>query len=48
VNTGDGSAADVVALINLARARVWKSYGLVLIPEILFAGEWAAAPLLPL
>jgi UDP-N-acetylmuramate dehydrogenase len=48
VNTGDASAADVVALINLARRRVWDATALVLSPEILFLGEWATAPLLPL
>lgn len=48
VNVGDATAADVVALINLARQRVWESAGLELVPEILFAGQWPENPLLPL
>lgn len=48
VNTGDATAADVAALINLARRQVFDATGLVLIPEILFIGAWDAPPLLPL
>jgi UDP-N-acetylmuramate dehydrogenase len=48
VNTGDATAADTLALINLVRQQVWKATGAVLIPEILFLGEWATPPLLPL
>jgi UDP-N-acetylmuramate dehydrogenase len=48
VNTGDATAADVAALINLARHKVQEATGHVLIPEILFVGDWAAPPLLPL
>jgi UDP-N-acetylmuramate dehydrogenase len=48
VNTGDATAADALALINLIRQQVWKATGAVLIPEILFLGEWATPPLLPL
>jgi UDP-N-acetylmuramate dehydrogenase len=48
VNAGDATAADVVALINLARQRVRYSTGLLLVPEIVFIGEWPAPPLLPL
>lgn len=48
VNMGDASAADVAALINLARQRVFDATGLVLIPEILFVGAWDAPPLLRL
>ncbi len=48
VNTGDATAADALALINLARQRAHEATGLVLVPEILFLGEWTAPPLLPL
>jgi UDP-N-acetylmuramate dehydrogenase len=48
VNTGNATAGDVLALINVARQRVREATGLVLVPEILFLGEWAAPPLLPL
>ncbi len=40
VNTGEAMAADVVALMNLARRRVFESTGIPLMPEILFLGDW--------
>lgn len=45
INTGQATAADVIALINLIRRRVYESTGIVLAPEILFVGEWADPPL---
>jgi UDP-N-acetylmuramate dehydrogenase len=48
VNTGDATAANVLGLINLVRQQVREATGLILMPEILFIGEWATAPLLPL
>jgi UDP-N-acetylmuramate dehydrogenase len=44
VNAGDATAADVVALINLMRRRVFEASGHELVPEILFLGEWADVP----
>jgi len=45
VNTGQATAADVVALMNLMRSRVHQLTGIVLIPEISFLGDWTAHPL---
>lgn len=45
INTGQATAQDVVTLINLIRRRVYDSTGIVLMPEILFIGEWADPPL---
>ena len=45
VNTGGATAADVVALINLVRQRVFDATGHRLTPEILFLGEWTTPPL---
>ncbi len=45
INTGQATAADVVALINLMRRRVYEATGIALMPEILFMGEWADPPL---
>ncbi len=45
VNTGNAMAADVVALINLLRERVYQATEIRLVPEILFVGEWLASPL---
>jgi UDP-N-acetylmuramate dehydrogenase len=44
INTGEARAADVLALIELMRARVFEMAGVELVPEILFAGEWPAHP----
>jgi UDP-N-acetylmuramate dehydrogenase len=41
VNRGQARAADVVALIHLARRRVEEESGVRLETEILFAGDWA-------
>ena len=41
VNRGQARAADVVALIHLARRRVEEECGVRLETEILFAGDWA-------
>jgi UDP-N-acetylmuramate dehydrogenase len=40
VNTGDATAGDVIALMNLVRRRVYENAGVELEPEILFLGEW--------
>lgn len=45
INTGGATAADVLALINLLRRRVFDATGRLLTPEILFLGEWASPPL---
>ncbi|MEZ4768348.1 MAG: UDP-N-acetylmuramate--L-alanine ligase [Caldilineales bacterium] len=44
VNLGGATAADVLALIDLARSRAWASLGVTLTPEILFLGDWATQP----
>lgn len=43
-DTGKATAANVLALINLMRARVYATAGVELIPEILFVGDWDAHP----
>lgn len=48
VNTGGARAADVVALLNLMRQQVTERGGPVLVPEILFLGDWPAPPLFDL
>lgn len=48
VNTGAARAADVVALMNLMRRRVYDTGGPVLVPEILFLGDWPEPPLFAL
>ena len=45
VNAGGATAADVLALINLLRQRVFDATGHRLAPEILFLGEWPTPPL---
>jgi UDP-N-acetylmuramate dehydrogenase len=42
VNLGGASARDVLALVNLARARVKDAFGIVLEPEVRLAGEFLA------
>jgi len=44
VNLGHARAADVVALIDLMRARVYDQFGVELVPEIVFLGEWPQWP----
>jgi UDP-N-acetylmuramate dehydrogenase len=44
INTGHARAADVVALIDLMRSRVFQQFGVELIPEIVFVGDWAQRP----
>ncbi len=44
INTGSATAADVVALMNLMRRRVYEASGHELVPEILFLGAWASQP----
>ena len=44
VNQGDATAADVIALMNLARQEVWRRFHILLEPEILFAGDWTRGP----
>ena len=43
VNIENAQAADVRALMDLMRQRVFENTGIELIPEILFMGEWHAA-----
>lgn len=45
INTGGASAADVIALMNLMRQSVYALSGIILLPEILFFGDWPARPL---
>jgi UDP-N-acetylmuramate dehydrogenase len=40
VNTGGARAADVRALLEIARDRVWESRGVWLEPEVKLVGEW--------
>ena len=40
VNTGGASAADVLALLTLARAEVWARFGVLLEPEVHAVGDW--------
>jgi UDP-N-acetylmuramate dehydrogenase len=42
VNRGGARARDVLALLNLARARVRERFGVVLEPEVRLAGEFLA------
>jgi UDP-N-acetylmuramate dehydrogenase len=42
VNLGGASARDVLALVNLARARVRDAFGIALEPEVRLAGEFLA------
>ena len=44
VNLGGATAADVLALIDLARRSAWDVLGVELMPEILFLGDWASQP----
>ncbi len=39
INRGQATAADVVALMNLARTEVWRQFGILLEAEILFIGD---------
>jgi UDP-N-acetylmuramate dehydrogenase len=41
VNAGGATARDVLALLNLARARVLERFGISLQPEVRLAGEFA-------
>ena len=41
VNLGGATARDVLALVNLARARVLERFGVALQPEVRLAGEFA-------
>lgn len=40
VNRGEGCAADVLALVRLARRRVHEVFGVTLAIEIILAGDW--------
>jgi UDP-N-acetylmuramate dehydrogenase len=40
VNTGGARAADVRALLEVARERVWQRWGIWLEPEVKLVGEW--------
>ena len=46
INRGQASAADVMTLINLIRREVWRQFGVLLEPEILFIGDWSNGPAL--
>ncbi len=46
VNLGGATAADVLALIRLARARVEEGYGIRLETEVRFLGEFVASELI--
>jgi UDP-N-acetylmuramate dehydrogenase len=46
INRGRARAADVVALMNLARREVWRQFHVLLEPEILFIGDWSQGPAL--
>jgi len=45
VNTGNAQASDVVSLMGLMRTRVYERFGIELVPEIKFIGDWAQQPL---
>ena len=42
VNTGNARAGDVRSLIELMQTQVRRQFGIALLPEILFLGEWAS------
>lgn len=44
VNQGGATAADVLALIDLARGSAWDALSVELTPEIMFLGDWSAQP----
>jgi UDP-N-acetylmuramate dehydrogenase len=44
VNLGGGRAADVRALMELARAEVKEKFGVELIPEVHLMGDWRPEP----
>jgi len=44
VNVENARADDVIALIDLMRNRVFEQFGVELIPEILFVGDWPKQP----
>jgi UDP-N-acetylmuramate dehydrogenase len=44
VNVERARADDVIALIDLMRNRVFEQFGVELIPEILFVGDWPKRP----
>jgi UDP-N-acetylmuramate dehydrogenase len=44
INVAQATAADVLALIDLMRGRVFVQFGIELIPEILFLGDWPVNP----
>jgi len=44
VNLGGATAADVAALITLARQTVWTEHGVVLSPEVHAVGDWPSGP----
>jgi UDP-N-acetylmuramate dehydrogenase len=41
LNLGGATAADVVALMGLARQRVWVRFGVLLEPEVQLVGRWS-------
>jgi len=44
VNEGKATAQDVVRLMRLVQQRVYERFGVMLMPEILFLGEWNGHP----
>jgi UDP-N-acetylmuramate dehydrogenase len=46
VNRGGATAAEVLALMDMARERVLGLFGVALMPEIVFVGDWSRLPAL--
>ncbi len=44
VNQGQATAADLMALMNLARYEVWRQFHVLLEPEIRLIGDWSNGP----
>ena len=44
VNTGGATSTDVIELINMARSRVREEHDIILVPEVLFLGDWDKRP----
>ena len=47
VNTGDATAAQLAALIRLARREVLRQFGVLLTPEVRLIGPWPDDALSP-
>ncbi len=44
INRGQATAADIIALMNLARQEVWRQFQVLLEPEIRLIGDWSTGP----